>query len=334
MNNIDKLHRARQIFASSSYPIKREILEDRLSCSKATAKRIIEELKIHGAVVEYDNELKAYKYDKTVAYELPGLWFTQDEIFGLITAHDLLVNAELGLINQSLKPLRDKLGKLLATEKMGAGQLTKRVKINRVAGRGTGTCFTEVSRALVERKQLQFDYHARTTDEDKSRKVSPQRLIHYRDNWYLYAWCHDSKMLKSYALERIRNARVSRLAAREITEAKLEEHSAGSWGIYAGKPIGKARLIFSQHRAQWISEEQWHPDQVGAFLTDGRYQLDIPYSHERELLMEILRNGADVEIVSPDSLRAATQKMLQDTLVKYVNAPNSAPDKGFGGVVK
>ena len=235
MNNIDKLQRARQVFASAHYPVTREILEDRLGCSKATAKRIIEELKIYGAVIEYDYELKAYKYDKNVIYELPGLWFTQDEIFGLITAHDLLVNAEPGLINQSLKPLRDKLGKLLATEKMGAGQLTKRVKIIRFAGRGTGACFTEVSRALVERKQLQFDYHARTTDENKSRKVSPQRLTHYRDNWYLYAWCHDSNMLKSYTIERIRNARVSRLTAREISESKLDDHFAPSWGIYAGQ---------------------------------------------------------------------------------------------------
>ena len=95
-----------------------------------------------------------------------------------------------------------------------------------------------------------------------------------------------------------------------------------------------ARLIFSPQRAQWISEEQWHPNQVGEFLTDGRYQLDIPYSHERELLMEILKNGADVEVVSPISLRMATQKMLQETLAKYTNAPNAAPDKGFSGVVE
>jgi proteasome accessory factor C len=333
MNLLDKLHRTRQIFINNHFPVARTTLEQRLSCSKSTVGRIIEKLKYYGAVIDYDKQTNSYVYDRIVVYELPGIWFTQDEIFGLITAHDLLTNAEPGLINDTLQPLRAKLDKLLATDKLGAGQLPKRVRIIRQAGRGPGACFTEVSRALIERKQLQFDYHARTTDEDKSRKVSPQRLTHYRDNWYLDAWCHDSKQLKSYALERIRNARVSRLDARDIDDNKLNEHYASSWGIYAGQPIGTARLIFSPQRAQWISEEQWHPNQVGVFLADGRYQLDIPYSHERELAMEILKNGADVEVVSPDSLRVAVQKMLQEALAKYTNAPKAAPDKGFGDVV-
>jgi hypothetical protein len=49
--------------------------------------------------------------------------------------------------------------------------------------------------------------------------------------------------------------------------------------------------------------------------------------------MEILKNGADVEMLSPTSLRVAVQKMLQEALAKYTNAPNAAPDKGLGDVV-
>ena len=201
---------------------------------------------------------------------------------------------------------------------------------------------------MVERKQLQFDYTARTTGDDASRKVSPQRLTHYRDNWYLDAWCHDRKALRSFALERIRNARVSRLAARDIDEAKLHEHFASAYGIFAGKPVGIARLIFSAHRAQWVSEESWHPKQVGIFIDDGRYQLDIPYSDTRELMMDILKNGPDVEVVSPMALRIEVQQRLAANLQQYANAPppkgvlprgprpapNAAPDKEVGGVVE
>jgi proteasome accessory factor C len=348
MDLFHRIYRTHQILSSRRLPVSRATLEHELGCGRSTVRRIINTLRDYGAVIDYDQEHGGYWYNRKVAFELPGIWFTHDELFGLITAHDLLTSAEPSLLSETLQPLRAKLDKLLLTEKLGRGELPKRVRILRLAGRGPGKYFADVARALVERKQLQFDYTARTTGDDASRKVSPQRLTHYRDNWYLDAWCHDRKALRSFALERIRNARVSRLAARNIDEAKLHEHFASAYGIFAGAPKATARLIFSAHRAQWVSGEAWHPKQVGVFLADGRYQLDIPYSDTRELMMDILKNGPDVEVVSPAALRIEVQQRLAAALQKYANAPppkaglhrgprparNSAPDKAFGGVVE
>lgn len=340
MDLFHRIYQTNQILNSRRLPVTRATLEHELGCGASTVKRIINILRGYGAVIDYDKERSGYIYDRSVAFELPGLWFTHEELLGLITAHDLLASAEPGLLNDTLQPLRKKLDKLLLTEKLGAGELPKRVRILRLAGRGPGKFFTAITRALVERKQLQFEYHARTTGEDKLRKVSPQRLVHYRDNWYLDAWCHDRKALRSFALERIRDTRVSRLAARNISETQLHDHFASTYGIFAGKPIGTARLIFSAHRAQWVSEEAWHPKQIGVFLDDGRYQLDLPYADTRELMMDILKFGPDVEVVSPAALRLEVQQKLAATLQQYTNAPmvkdhaDTAPDKAFGGVMQ
>lgn len=332
MDLFHRIYRTHQILSNRHLPVARATLEHELGCSVSTVKKVITTLRDYGAVIDYDREHNGYIYDRSVTFELPGLWFTHDELFGLITAHDLLASAEPGLLNDTLQPIRQKLDKLLRTEKLGSGELQKRVRILRLAGRGPGKCFAEVSRALVERKQLQFEYHARTTGEDKLRKVSPQRLVHYRDNWYLDALCHDAKAMRMYTLERIRDARVSRLAARDIDDSKLHELYASTYGIYAGKPIGTARLIFSAHRAQWVSEEAWHPKQIGVLLRDGRYQLDLPYADTRELLMDILKFGPDVEVISPVALRKEAVEKLKAALQQYTNTPNTAPDKAFGGV--
>jgi len=342
MDLFHRIYRTHQIFSSRRHPVSRATLEHELGCGRSTVSRIINMLRDYGAVIDYDRERGGYLFDHTVAFELPGIWFTHEELFGLITAHDLLTSAEPSLLSETLQPLRAKLDKLLLTEKLGRGELPKRVRILRLAGRGPGKYFADVTRALVERKQLQFQYSARTTGEDASRKVSPQRLTHYRDNWYLDAWCHDRKALRSFALERIRGARVSRLAARDIAETQLHEHFASAYGIFAGSPKDTARLIFSAYRAQWVSEEAWHPKQVGVFLGDGRYQLDIPYSDTRELMMDILKNGPDVEVVSPLALRHEVQRRLETNLQQYTKAPppkggldrNAPPDKVFGGIVE
>lgn len=62
-------------------------------------------------------------------------------------------------------------------------------------------------------------------------------------------------------------------------------------------------LRFSATRARWVADERWHPDQAGQYLTDGRNELWVPYRDARELVMDIMRHGPEVEVVAPDSLR-------------------------------
>jgi predicted DNA-binding transcriptional regulator YafY len=186
-----------------------------------------------------------------------------------------------------------------------------------MAGRGAGSCFNAATTALVQRKRLKIEYHGRTRGEVTDREISPQRLVHYRDNWYLDAWCHLRKGLRSFALERIRAAQVSSRAALDVAEAKLDKHFATAYGIFAGSPKQMAVLRFTAERARWVADEQWHPRQAGRFLDDGRYELEVPYSDPRELVMDILRHGSDVEVVAPAELRASVVRQLQAALGQY-----------------
>jgi predicted DNA-binding transcriptional regulator YafY len=99
--------------------------------------------------------------------------------------------------------------------------------------------------------------------------------------------------------------------ALEITETELDEHFATSYGIFAGKANHTAVLRFTAERARWVADEQWHPQQEGKFLPDGSYELRIPYANETELIMDILKHGAAVEVIAPESLRQSIVKNLR-----------------------
>jgi predicted DNA-binding transcriptional regulator YafY len=51
-----------------------------------------------------------------------------------------------------------------------------------------------------------------------------------------------------------------------------------------------------------VSNEEWHPDQVGEFDAEGRYVLKIPYADPTELIMDIIRQGRHVEVLEPPEL--------------------------------
>ena len=76
-------------------------------------------------------------------------------------------------------------------------------------------------------------------------------------------------------------------------------------------------LLFNPTRARWVSRETWHPKQDGKLQLDGSYLLKFPYSREPELVMDILKYGADVEVLAPESLRTAVAAQIDAAAKLY-----------------
>ncbi|MBK7490723.1 MAG: WYL domain-containing protein [Nitrosomonas sp.] len=79
-----------------------------------------------------------------------------------------------------------------------------------------------------------------------------------------------------------------------------------------------AVLRFTAERARWVADEQWHPHQQGQFLLAGSYELRIPYANETELVMDILKHGAAVEVIAPEALRQTIVQNLQQVQKNYL----------------
>lgn len=317
MERFHRYYRLHHLLTERRLPVARATIERELECSRATVNRVIDDLRGYGAPIEYLRERNGYRYTPGMAFEMPGMWFNASELHALMVAQKLLAEAEPGLLDETLKPLKSKIDRILQAEHLGGGEIARRVRILRMTGRGTGPCFNAAATALMQRKRVKIEYSGRTSGEVTVREISPQRLVHYRDNWYLDAWCHSQKGLRSFALERIRQARLSARNAIDIPEAKLDEHFAAGYGIFAGTPKHVAVLRFTAKRARWVADEQWHPRQIGCFLEDGRYELRVPYSDPRELIMDILKFGADVEVMAPPELRATVADTLRAASGQY-----------------
>ena len=50
-----------------------------------------------------------------------------------------------------------------------------------------------------------------------------------------------------------------------------------------------------KRKYSWVANEQWHPEQRGETLEDGSFILEVPYSDDRELVMDIMKYGPDVD---------------------------------------
>lgn len=320
MDRFDRIFDLHKLLSTARYPVPRQRIEQELECSRATAKRIIEAMRLYlNAPIKYNRELNGYYYDpgEGEMYELPGVWFNSSELHALLSAQQLLENVQPGLLEQQLAPLKGRIESLLNAQGMGGASLSGRVRILRAASRPAGGQFQTISTALAQGKRLWISYYQRRSDQNSQRELSPQRLTYYRDNWYLDAWCHLREGLRTFALDAVEHARLLPETALQLDQATLNRHFDASYGIFSGQAERTAHLRFHPLRARWVARESWHPQQEGRFLESGHYELKFPYGKEQELLMDILKYGADVEVLAPDSLRRKVQAQLAAALAQY-----------------
>ncbi len=322
MDRLERFYRIDQMLDDRKI-VPLDVFLTELEVSRATFKRDIEYMRSRfNAPIEWDRELGGYRWGKhdpyAPKYELPGLWFNPSEIHALLTMQQLLHELEPGLLAPHVAPLLARLESLIEKGEGTVQQVRNRVRVLHMARRASDIPnFGVVARALLDRRQLLIRYYSRERDETSQRTVSPQRMVHYRDNWYLDAWCHMRNDLRSFAVDAIRAADMLEHQAKDIPEQQLSEVLSGAYGIFSGKPKATAKLRFSAVRARWVSTESWHPQQKGSFDDKGRYLLEVPYADDRELIMDILKYGPDVEVVGPASLREKVAKRLVEASKQY-----------------
>ena len=299
-----------------------EALRAELEVSRATLKRDLQYLRERlDAPIVYERLDNAYRFGGR-ARELPGLWFSDKEIHALLTMHQLIQGLEAeGVLGRHLQPLLDKLHGMLGSSDVAARELMQRVNIVAAARRPVDARFFElIGSALLERRRIELLYFTRGRGSESRREVSPQRLTHYRNTWYLDAWCHRSDGLRRFALDAVRAATVLAPRAKEVPLTTVKAELDGGYGVFSGRRLKWATLRFSAEAALWVATEQWHPQQRTRALPDGGLELRLPYADSTELSMDILRHGDQVRVLAPKALAALVADRLERAARQYAPA--------------
>lgn len=282
---------------------------DRLSVSPATLKRDLKYLREQiGMPIDYDAFERSYlvaESPQRARQEMPGLWFSEADLSSLLLAQRLL--AEIDPSGGLAPRLRDLLQRVKAMVSYtdGGWELADRIRITAAGRRAVDpVAFSKVTTGLMQRKRLHLRHSTQPSLAETERDISPQRLVFHR-TWYLDAWCHLSQGLRRFALDAMTEVSALDEVAVEIPLSEVERLMDGGYGAFAGEANYWAVLVFSPNASRWAGTELWHPMQRSRQLEDGRLEVMLPYDKPNELVMDILRYGAEVEVVGNPALRAA-----------------------------
>lgn len=331
MNRTERFYKIQALLQQNSF-VSLQQLQASLEVSRATIFRDLEYLRDRlGLPIEFNSTYQGYclqtAQSNGFAQALPGVWFNEREVYALLSMIEIMRQLEpKGLLAHQVDPFRLRLEQLLEQNMGHAATVMHRLRVLPMACRHvSGEVFQAVTHALLSRKRLSIAYFSRRTNESSQRDISPQRLVYYRDNWYLEAYCHLREGLRSFAIDTLTQPKVLAQSAVDVDEPTLRMMFESSYGIFNGPSKHHAVLRFSVFRARWVAQEVWHPDQKHAWLPDGRYELTVPYSEDWELIQDILRQGSDVQVVSPPELRDKIFKMAQTLMHHHAPQAGSSP---------
>ena len=315
------------ILENSHLPVSRARLMDELEVSAATFKRDLDLLRdqMHAPIKWVPGEggrERGYVLDdkgwSSGKLGLPKAWFSASEIYALLMIHELASHIGPGLLTEHLQPLITRVTLMLSAAEDSPEDVRARVRLLNSASKRSGSPYFEtVARAAVKRRRLKILYFTRSRNDRSERIVSPQVIVHYKENWYLVAWCHKADGLRMFALDAIEEAALMKDPAKSVAKKLVEEIVGRDFGIYSGAARKLAKLQFTARQAPWVRSETWHKDQLGESTADGGFLLTVPYSDPRELVLEILRYGPDVRVLEPTDLQQQVAQRLRAAADQY-----------------
>jgi predicted DNA-binding transcriptional regulator YafY len=266
----------------------------------------------------YDPEHKGYHYTQEVS-NFPTLQITEGELFALLVAEKALQQYRGTLFERPL---------ISAFKKMAAG-LPDTVSLNLADWEQTISfrtraepilnleIFDALARAAAQRKQLQLTYRKPGRRETELRLVDPYHLANINGEWYLFAWCHLRRDIRTFVPARIQEAKPTGRTFARPQKFSLEKRLRDSFGVQSGQGHHEVVLHFNELVSDYIREKKWHESQELREMDDGGVELRLKLSSLGEIERWVLGWAGNARVIRPpelaESTAAAARNILQNT---------------------
>jgi predicted DNA-binding transcriptional regulator YafY len=283
-----------------------KLLAEKFEISQKTVQRDIEFIRDRiGAPLEYSHADRGYYYtDK--GYELPPIWLNESELVAFILAKRLATAIPDRNLKDSLNKFISKLSSRLS-DKVGFNldDIQDKISLKNIEYYTVDeSLFRKVVNALFTKRSLAIQYYSPHKDERTNRKIIPLHLLDYMGNWHLISFCMLKKGIRNFALSRIEECNyIDEKISLPTNLPPIKTYIRKTFGIFHGGQNQDVSLKFSPKASRAVKEQIWHKKQKINELKDGSIILNIPVAYFTEIKREILKYGAEVEVLKPLRLK-------------------------------
>lgn len=272
------------------------------------------------APIQYSKTKKAYYYPENVDNIFPAIELNEDEINALIfygKIHNQYKS--LGLF-QDIKNAIEKIIDNTNIKQEHKDFFTSQplILIENTPRLKGSEQLVKITQALKQERQIIFDYKKFRTTKSTEHKLSPYLLKEDKNMWYVIGYYEMLDTIKTFAIDRMSKIRL--LDTNCIKkEFNPQEYFKYSIGITANLEIAPIEVIlsFKPKQGDYIKTLPIHQSQQ--ILKDNKNELriSIKVKPTYEFYSKILSYGADMKILSPESVKNEYKEKLVAALKQY-----------------
>jgi predicted DNA-binding transcriptional regulator YafY len=293
-----KIHQALQ---AEEYPTAL-VLAQELEVSTKSVHRDLEFMRDRLELpIEWEPKRFGYHYTEEVN-AFPTLQITEGELVALVVAEKALQQYRGTSFE---KPLLSAIRKIEQT-------ISFRMRAEPVLNLEV---FDTLARLTSARQQVVLTYRKPSHKQTEQRLVDPYHLANINGEWFLFAYDHLRKDIRTFVPARIQAVRATGKTFSRSQKFSLEQRLRGSFGVHSGQAEYHVVLRFSPQAADYIREKKWHDSQQLRECRGGGVELRMKLSSLGEVERWVLSWGGSAEVVKPpelaESVRKAARRMLK-----------------------
>ncbi len=255
------------------------------------------------APIEYDPKKRGYYYTEE-KYALPAIHISESDLFAICIAEKALKQHENTPIYKKLVSVFQKIEQSLPDRiTVDPSWIDQRLSVIRDRStRIDPLVWDTVASGLHKNRVLRIQYQKPGDHSPTERKVAPYHVASFQGEWYLAGHCHLRKKVLTFAISRIREARILKEQFEIPADFDLSRFSENRFGIFNGTEQQSVKIRFNRKTAPYIREREWHPHQEISENKDGSLVLAFPADHLFEVKQWILSWGRGAEVMAPETL--------------------------------
>ncbi len=172
--------------------------------------------------------------------------------------------------------------------------------------------------AMQEGCVVAMTYQAFWKNVPQQVELEPYFVKAFRKRWYLIGYNRADRKIKTYALDRVVNLRLTTEHYEMPSDFNPRNYFAHAFGVIrSDEAPTQIRLRATMRQAQYLRALPLHTSQrvyeVGDNYIDFVYHMTITY----DFVQELLSLGREIEVISPPHLRDEMRDRLQAALDMY-----------------
>jgi len=294
---LERMLRIHQALQAGKFPNASRIARE-IEVSTKTIHRDIEFMRDRlNLPIEFDYFHKGFYYTAEVS-AFPTMQITEGEIFALVVAEKALQQYRgtsfekplLSAIRKMEQALPDTISLNLADIEQTISFRTRAEPILNLQ------IFDALAKAVAQRQQLVLQYR-KPGQPVEPRLVDAYHLANINGEWFLFAYDHARKDLRTFVPARIQSAKPTGKIFQRTEKFSLEKRLRDSFGVHAGEGKFNVVLWFTPRAADYIREKKWHPSQTLRELSDGGAELKMTLSSLAEVQRWVLSWAGEATVL-------------------------------------